>query len=135
MVIKINGWLFSYFPNRPIVIIVHGLFPNGKCKPESNLIASLLIQQKINALTIDLRNYGQSDTVSKYENLGLRSYNDVLGAFDFLKQIFSMIFCQFFFSHQGMDCYGRFRRKAVTLQGFSVFYFGSEPKEMFYSLG
>ena len=85
--IKINGWLFSYFPNRPIVIIVHGLFPNGKCKPESNLIASLLIQQKINALTIDLRNYGQSDTVSKYENLGLRSYNDVLGAFDFLKQI------------------------------------------------
>jgi len=85
--IKINGWLFSYFPNRPIVIIVHGLFPNGKCKPESNLIASLLIQQKINALTIDLRNYGQSDTVSKYENLGLKSYNDVLGAFDFLKQV------------------------------------------------
>jgi len=85
--IKINGWLFSYFPNRPVVIIVHGLFPNGKCKPESNIIASLLIQQKINALTIDLRNYGQSDTVSKYENLGLRSYNDVLGAFDFLKTI------------------------------------------------
>ena len=48
---------------------------------------ALLIQQKINALTIDLRNYGQSDTVSKYENLGLRSYNDVLGAFDFLKTI------------------------------------------------
>ena len=85
--IKINGWLFSYFPNRPIVIIIHGLFPNGKCKPESNIIASLLIQQKINALTIDLRNYGQSDTVSKYENLGLKSYNDVLGAFDFLKQV------------------------------------------------
>ena len=38
-------------------------------------------------MTIDLRNYGQSDTVSKYENLGLRSYKDVLGAFDFLKKI------------------------------------------------
>jgi dipeptidyl aminopeptidase/acylaminoacyl peptidase len=85
--IKINGWLFNYFPNRPVVIVVHGLFPNGKCKPESNLIASFLIQQEINALTIDLRNYGQSDTVSKYENLGLRAYNDVLGAFDFLKHI------------------------------------------------
>ena len=44
--IKINGWLFSYFPNRPIVIVIHGLFPNGKCKPESNIIASLLIQKK-----------------------------------------------------------------------------------------
>ena len=43
--IKINGWLFSYFPNRPIVVIVHGLFPNGKCKPESNIIASLFNDQ------------------------------------------------------------------------------------------
>lgn len=85
--IKLNGWLFNYFPDRPIVIVVHGIFPNGKCKPESNLIASLLIKNKINALTIDLRNYGQSDTVSNYENLGLREYKDVLGAFDFLKKI------------------------------------------------
>jgi len=85
--IKINGWLFNYFPEKPIVIVVHGIFPNGKCKPESNLIASLLIKQEINSLTIDLRNYGQSDKVSKYENLGLREYQDVLGAFDFLKQI------------------------------------------------
>jgi len=84
--IRLNGWLFNYFPNRPIVIIVHGLFPNGKCKPESNLIASLLINQKINAFTIDLRNYGQSDTVSKYENLGLSEYKDTLGAFDFLQK-------------------------------------------------
>ena len=85
--IKLNGWLFNFFPDRPIVIIVHGLFPNGKCKPESNLIASLLIKHNINAFTIDLRNYGKSDTVSKYENLGLSEYKDVLGAFDFLKKI------------------------------------------------
>jgi len=85
--IKISGWLFNYFPERPIVIVVHGIFPNGKCKPESNLIASLLVNNKINALTIDLRNYGQSSTVSKYENLGLSEYKDVLGAFDFLHQI------------------------------------------------
>ena len=84
--IKISGWLFNYFPNRPIVIIVHGLFPNGKCKPESNLVASLLLKNKINALTIDLRNYGQSSVVSKYENLGLSEYKDVLGAFDFLNK-------------------------------------------------
>ena len=47
----------------------------------------MLVQEGINALTIDLRNYGQSDIVSSYEDLGLRSYNDVLGAYDFLKKI------------------------------------------------
>ena len=85
--IQLNGWLFNYYQDRPIIIVIHGLFPNGKCKPESNLIASLLIQEGINALTIDLRNYGQSDFVSDYEDLGLKSYNDVLGAYDFLKKI------------------------------------------------
>ena len=85
--IKISGWLFYYFQNKPIVIVVHGIFPNGKCKPESNLIASLLIKNGINALTIDLRNYGQSTKVSDYENLGLSEYKDVLGAFDFLQKI------------------------------------------------
>ena len=85
--IKISGWLFYYYLNKPIVIIVHGIFPNGKCEPESNLIASLLIQNGINALTIDLRNYGQSSIVSNYENLGLSEYKDVLGAFDFLQKI------------------------------------------------
>jgi len=85
--IKISGWLFNYFKDRPIVIVVHGIFPNGKCKPESNLIASLLLKNNINALTIDLRNYGDSSKVSKYENLGLSEYKDVLGAFDFLKKL------------------------------------------------
>jgi len=78
--IKINGWLFNYYKDAPVVIVIHGIFPNGKCKPESNLIASLLIKRGINVLTIDLRNYGQSDIVSAYEDLGLKSYNDVLGA-------------------------------------------------------
>ena len=85
--IKINGWLFNYFPDRPVVIVVHGIFPNGKCKPESNIIASLLIKNEINALTIDLRNYGQSSTTSDYEHLGLSEYQDVLGAYDFLHNI------------------------------------------------
>ena len=52
--IKINGWLFNYFPNRPIVIVTHGINPNGKCKSESNLIASLLVSKNFNVLTIDL---------------------------------------------------------------------------------
>jgi len=84
--VEISGWLFNHYPNKPIVIVVHGLFPNGKCKPESNLVASLLLKNEINALTIDLRNYGSSTRVSKYENLGLSEYNDVLGAFDFLNK-------------------------------------------------
>jgi len=85
--IKINGWLFNYFPSRPIVIVTHGINPNGKCKSESNLIASLLVEKNFNVLTIDLRNYGQSDRTSNYEDLGLKSYKDILGAFDFLKNI------------------------------------------------
>ena len=85
--IKINGWLFNYYPNRPIIIVTHGINPNGKCKSESNLIASLLVSKNFNVLTIDLRNYGQSDRTSSYEDLGLKSYKDILGAFDFLKNI------------------------------------------------
>ena len=85
--IKLNGWLFNYFPKRPIIIVTHGINPNGKCKSESNLVASLLVKKNFNVLTIDLRNYGQSDKVSSFEDLGLKSYNDILGAFDFLKKI------------------------------------------------
>ena len=43
--IKLSGWLFNYFPNRPIVIVTHGINPNGKCKSESNLVASLLVKK------------------------------------------------------------------------------------------
>ena len=85
--IKINAWLFNHFPNRPIIIVTHGINPNGKCKSESNLIASLLVSKNFNVLTIDLRNYGNSDKVSKYDDLGLKSYQDILGAFDFLREI------------------------------------------------
>tara|TARA_B100002051_G_C16687763_1_gene613588 strand:- start:533 stop:1519 length:987 start_codon:yes stop_codon:yes gene_type:complete len=85
--INLSGWLFNYFPDRPIIIVTHGINPNGKCKSESNLVAALLVQKKFNVLTIDLRNYGQSDKVTKFEDLGLKSYNDILGAFDFLKKI------------------------------------------------
>ena len=85
--IKLNGWLFNYFPNRPIIIVTHGINPNGKCKSEANLVASLLVKKKFNVLTIDLRNYGQSDRVTSFEDLGLKSYKDILGAFDFLKKI------------------------------------------------
>ena len=82
--IDISGWLFNFYEDKPIIIIVHGISPNGKCNPEPNLIASLLIKNQINALTIDLRNYGESSIVSSYENLGLSEYEDVLGAYDYL---------------------------------------------------
>ena len=85
--IKLSGWLFNYYPNRPIIIVTHGINPNGKCKSESNLVASLLVKKKFNVLTIDLRNHGQSDKITSFDDLGLKSYNDILGAFDFLKKI------------------------------------------------
>ena len=85
--IKLSGWLFNFFPNRPIIIVTHGINPNGKFKSESNLVASILVKKNFNVLTIDLRNYGQSDKVTSFDDLGLKSYNDILGAFDFLKKI------------------------------------------------
>ena len=27
--IKISGWLFNYFPNRPVIIVTHGINPNA----------------------------------------------------------------------------------------------------------
>ena len=59
--IKINGWLFNYFPNRPIIIVTHGISPNGKCKSESNLIASFLVNKNFNVLSIDLPGHGNSE--------------------------------------------------------------------------
>ena len=114
--IKISGWLFNYYKNRPIVIVVHGIFPNGKCKPESNLIASLLLNNKINALTIDLRNYGDSSKVSKYENLGLSEYKDVLGAINFLNKLG--------FKNHSIGLHG------ISLGGTSVIFAAEKQKEI-----
>ena len=80
--IKINGWLFNYFPNRPIVIIVHGLFPNGKCKSEPNLVASLLIKSGINQGITEVEIYREDTGVIKkslnFEGINILEDEDAL---------------------------------------------------------
>ena len=51
--ITISGWLFNYYPNQPIVIVVNGVFPNGKCNSEPNLIEGLLIKNGIKCTVVN----------------------------------------------------------------------------------
>ena len=82
--VNIAGWYIEVNDTAPVVILVHGGYLNGKCKPEVILSASYLSHGGINTLLIDLRNHGYSENVSEYMYLGQKEYMDVLGAYDWL---------------------------------------------------
>ena len=82
--VNIAGWYSEVNESAPVVIIVHGGYLNGKCKPEVILTSSYLADGGINTLMIDLRNHGNSENVSDYMYLGQKEYLDVLGAYDWL---------------------------------------------------
>jgi|TARA_B100001094_G_scaffold308391_1_gene340987 pimeloyl-ACP methyl ester carboxylesterase len=82
--INLAAWYSEVNESAPVVILVHGGYLNGKCKPEVILTASYLAAGGINTLMIDLRNNGDSEIVSDYMYLGQKEYLDVLGAYDWL---------------------------------------------------
>ena len=82
--LHIAAWYSEVDESAPVVILVHGGYLNGKCKPEVLLTASYLADGGINTLMIDLRNHGASENVSDYMYLGQKEYLDVLGAYDWL---------------------------------------------------
>ena len=82
--INLAAWYSEVNESAPVVILVHGGYLNGKCKPEVILTASYLAAGGINTLMIDLRNNGDSEIVSDYMYLGQKGYLDVLGAYDWL---------------------------------------------------
>ena len=82
--VNIAGWYSEIDNTAPVVILVHGGYLNGKCKPEVILTASYLADGGINTLMLDLRNHGSSENVSDYMYLGQKEYLDVLGAYDWL---------------------------------------------------
>ena len=84
--VNIAGWDSEVDDSAPVVILVHGGYLNGKCKPEVILTASYLADGGINTLMIDLRNHGNSENVSDYMYLGQKEYLDVLGAYDWLRK-------------------------------------------------
>ena len=49
--ITLSGWLFDYYPEKPIVIIVHGIFPGIKCL----MIKKLRLKLNKECVTLILR--------------------------------------------------------------------------------
>lgn len=84
--INLEGWYVEVNETAPVVLLVHGGYENGKCKPEILLSASYLSKNGINTFMIDLRNHGHSEVVSDYFYLGQKEYLDVLGAYDWLQE-------------------------------------------------
>ncbi len=82
--INLVGWYIETNPEAPVIIMVHGIGLNGKCKNEMMLAQAMLTRQGLNSLNIDMRNYGFSDTPDDYIGAGWKEYRDVLGAYDWL---------------------------------------------------
>jgi len=70
-------------PNKPTVIVVHGL---SDCKHSSQVLipAGMLHLAGFNVLMIDLRNHGDSGRDNGLQGMGTKEYLDGLGAWDWL---------------------------------------------------
>ena len=81
--IKLSGWYIPANPNRPVVIVVHGI--NGN-KHDGKVLtaAGMLVHDGFNVLMFDLRNHGDSDKDNGRTSIGNKEYLDVLGAWDYL---------------------------------------------------
>jgi len=112
--ITLRGWYVEVDASAPVVIQTHGMPMNGKCKPEMLLMQGYLADGRINSLSFDLRNYGESDVVSDYFAVGQIEYNDLLGAYDWL------------ISEKGNQP-GEVGMTAISLGGGAAIAFAEEP--------
>jgi dipeptidyl aminopeptidase/acylaminoacyl peptidase len=81
----ISGWFIpSITPSDKVVIVVHGA---DVCRRNTSVLlpSGMLAHNGFNVLSIDLRNHGDSEVVSKRFTAGVTEYKDVLGAFDWLR--------------------------------------------------
>lgn len=81
----LKGWWFrnASSPTSRTVILVHGMTA-CKSRYEILLPASMLVANGFNAFAMDIREHGNSPSVTGYLAAGCLEYPDVLGAFDFL---------------------------------------------------
>ena len=82
--INLVGWYVEADPEAPVIVMVHGIGLNGKCKNEMILAQAMLTRQGLNTLNMDMRNYGFSGSDGEYIGAGWKEYRDVLGAYDWL---------------------------------------------------
>ncbi len=81
----ISAWFIpSTTPSDKVVIVVHG---GDVCRQNTSVLlpSGMLANNGFNVLSIDLRNHGASQVVSKRFTAGVSEYKDVLGAFDWLR--------------------------------------------------
>ena len=82
----ISAWFIpATTPSDRVVIVVHGA---DVCRRNTTVLLSsgMLANNGFNVLSIDLRNHGDSQVVSKRFTAGITEYKDVLGAFDWLRK-------------------------------------------------
>lgn len=86
-------WAGGYGTGAPAVVLVHGW---NACKQHPNVLmpANMLYRRGVNVLLLDLRNQGASAAVANTAagesepsvlTMGITEYNDVLGAWDWLR--------------------------------------------------
>ena len=79
--LTLGGWLTEGAKSKPTIIACHGLFRSRKELLERSC---RLAEEGFSVLLFDFRSHGKSDKASI--SLGLLESQDVLGAYDFLKQ-------------------------------------------------
>lgn len=82
--VQLSGFYLPAEGGGPVVIVVHGT-SDCKRRPYVLLAAGMLHRAGIGALTLDLRNHGDSDADDGLQAAGAKEYQDVLGAWDWLR--------------------------------------------------
>ncbi len=79
--LTLSGWLMEGHPDKPTVILTHGLLRN---RQEVLDRGCALNKEDFPVFLFDFRNHGGSD--HRYVSLGFEERLDILGAFDFLRE-------------------------------------------------
>lgn len=83
--IELAGWFIAAGdPRAPVVVVVHG---RGACRrdPTALLPAGMLHRNGFAVLMVDLREHGQSTIEDGHFAAGTEEYQDILGAWDWLR--------------------------------------------------
>ena len=113
--IHLSGWYIEIDPAAPVVIVTHGM---NASKKDANVLvpAGMLSHSGFNVLMYDLRNHGESDHDNGRTSIGNKEYQDVLGAWNWLRKAKG-------YSPERIGVYGVSLGGATTLDSF-----GEEPQ-------
>ena len=83
--IELAGWFMSAAdPGAPVVVVIHG---RGACRrdPTALLPAGMLHRNGFSVFMVDLREHGESTIEDGHFAAGTEEYQDILGAWDWLR--------------------------------------------------